>query len=145
MMFAGLGVPSMCSTNLPPCSAAAIGAQCTPDDECAGRICVTGLPPCSSAGVGQQCTPDDQCDYVVAGSAMQCPDGSYPLPGEPCPNSNVAPGWAQKIIDQFKPPTVKVSATQTKKKIPWGGVFITALVVGGSVLAYRHYRSPRTA
>lgn len=135
----------MCSTNLPPCSLAAVGDQCTPDNECVGKICVTGLSPCSTAQVGQQCTEDAMCDAIVTGSAVQCPDGSYPLPGEPCPTSNVVPSWAQKIIDSFKPPTVKVSATQTKKKVPWMGVLITTLVVGGSVLAYRHYRSPRAA
>lgn len=137
-MFAGLGVPSMCASGLPPCSLAQVGQQCTSDVDCVPRMCASGLPVCSGANVGEQCTPDEQCDYVIAGSAAICPDGSYPLPGMPCPSS--APGLVQKITNTFGPQTIK-TGTGTTRALPWWSKLLLGVaVIGGGVFAYRHIK-----
>jgi hypothetical protein len=142
-MIYGLGVPSLCASGLAPCSTATIGAECTPDDQCTPKICASGLAPCSAAAVGAQCTPDEQCDFLVEGSAVACPDGSYPLPGQPCPNATPVPGLISKVISALGPSTVKTSATSTATKWPWVNWLLVLGAVGGGVYAYRRYKRTR--
>jgi len=103
---------------------------------------MSGLLPCSNASVGSQCTPDDQCDFLLAGSAVQCPDGSYPLPGQPCPGATPSPSAVSKAINAFTPSTVK-TATGTMTKWPWMNLLLLGAVVGGGVFAYRRYKTKR--